>query len=293
MVIVENLSPKGYCAGVKYAIALALKSKEENPTKDVYVFGRLVHNNEVINFLESKGIKTLIFEKKNAVQTIRNLPKKSILVFPAHGHNEALDLIAKENDIEIVDAVCPKVKQNNSIIKNEIKNGHQVIFLGISNHPETDASISIDENVILFDVNKEFDYSKVSDNSPLIVNQTTLNYVELSKMHEEIKKHLPNGRIQNEICNSTRIRQENIVNLKDDVDLILIVGDPLSSNTNRLLDVSKQFHRNIESKLISNVGQISKEEIINKKHIVISSGASTPIETINMIYSYIVNCFSK
>ena len=89
------------------------------------------------------------------------------------------------------------------------------------------------------------------------------------------------------------MRQERIANLPNDVDLIVIVGDTASSNTNRLLEIAKKSHPNADSYLINNVGQLDKEKVRTKKHIVISSGASTPSETINMIYAYIVNCFSK
>lgn len=293
MIKVEMLYPRGYCAGVKGAISLAIKAKENNPTKQIYVVGYLVHNKEVIQSLENLGIITLFDANGNYEKLIQNLPNNSILIFPAHGHDEKLDQLAQNQGVTILDAVCPKVRQNNNIIKKDIEENHQVIYVGISNHPETNASISIDQNVILYDIGKDFDYSKVSDKSPLVINQTTLNYAELEKIHALIKANIPEARFQNEICNSTRMRQAQINDLEDDVDLIIVVGDTASSNTNRLLEVANNSHPKATSILVSNVGQLNKDLIINKKHIAISSGASTPSETINMIYAYVVNCFAK
>jgi len=290
MTKVEMIYPQGYCAGVKNAISIAKESKNKYPDKKIFILGNLVHNQIVINALEKMGISTISGDFENI---LNNLPKDSVIIFPAHGHDEKYDQIAESKGLIILDAVCFKVKQNASIIKDYIAKGHQVIYIGIKNHPETTACLSIDENVRLYDIKKDFDFSQISDDSPLVINQTTLNFLELTHIHDEIKKHFKNAIIQNEICNSTRKRQEAIVNLEDDVDLIVIVGDKASSNTNRLLEIARSAHPNAESYLVSNVGELDKNSIINKKHIAISSGASTPAETINMIYEEIVNTFAK
>lgn len=293
MVKVEMLYPQGYCAGVKNAIAIAKDTKEKNPTDNVYIVGYLVHNKEVVSYLENLGIITLHEPNGNYEEIIKNLPENSIVIFPAHGHDEKYDEIAKNSNVRFYDAVCPKVRQNANIIKKEIGEKHQVIYIGISKHPETSASLSIDKDVILYDIHEEFDYSLIKDASPLVINQTTLNFEELKKIHSVIKEHILEARIQDEICNSTRMRQERIANLPHDVDLIVIVGDTASSNTNRLLEIARKTQPQAESYLVSNVGQLNTVNVSNKKHIVISSGASTPSDTINMIYEYLVNCFSK
>ena len=290
MTKVEMIYPQGYCAGVKNAISVAKQSKIQYPDKNIFILGNLVHNQIVIKALEKMGISTIYDDFENA---LKELPSDSVVIFPAHGHDEKYDLIAKQRGLIVLDAVCFKVKQNAAIIKEYVSKGHQVIYIGINNHPETVACLSIDKNVILYDINKEFDFSQIKDEAPLVINQTTLNILELTHIHDEIKSHFARAIIQNEICNSTRKRQEAIVNLDKDVDLIVIVGDKASSNTNRLLEIAKSSHPNAESYLVSNVGELDKNVIINKNHIAISSGASTPTETINMVYEEIVNTFAK
>lgn len=280
---VEILEPKGYCAGVTNAIVLALKAKEEHPNEDVYVLGMLVHNDVVISFLKEKGIYMVNQSEANT------LPDGSIIVFTAHGHIKELDDIAEEKKFVVYDAICPKVKQNIEIILNNLKNGHQVIYIGVNNHPEAAAALSLDKNVVLFSKKETFDYSAISDESPLVVNQTTLNTLELKDIHDDILKHIPNARVQDEICNATRKRQQAIIDLPDDVDLIVVVGDKKSSNTNRLLEIAKAIHPNATSVMVNNEKEFNLDLLQNKNRVIISSGASTPLETINAIYELIIN----
>lgn len=293
MIKVEMLYPQGYCAGVKNAIAIAKKTRDEYPHSPIFIVGYLVHNKQVIETLESLNIHTLYDKNGDYSSLLSNLDKSSHIIFPAHGHDEFYDNLAKSKQLFVTDAVCPKVKSNADLIKKEILNNHQVIYIGISKHPETAAALSISKNIKLFDMNNPSLDLDISDFSPLVVNQTTLNYLELAKIHEQIKNKYPLARFQNEICNSTRKRQEAISMLPKSVDCIIVVGDNASSNTNRLLEIAKTTQPQADSYLINNVEQMSKAFFENKKHIVISSGASTPTETINMIYAYIVNSFAK
>lgn len=285
---IDILEPKGYCAGVTNSIAIALKAKEEHPNKEVYILGMLVHNEQVISFLSSKGITVLESNKEKSLSQIAvSLENESIVVFTAHGHIKELDEIAINKNFAVYDAICPKVKQNINMIENDLKNGHQVIYIGILNHPEALAALSRGENVIFYNAKTVFDYSKVIDESPLVINQTTLNFDDLNDIHKAIKENIEYARIENEICNATRKRQEAIQNIDDDVDLIIVVGDKKSSNTNRLFDIAKAKHSNIESIMVKDETELSLDLFKNKNHVVISSGASTPLESINAICNYI------
>ena len=277
---VKILEPRGYCAGVNNAILIAIKAKQEHPNQDVYVLGMLVHNNQVVQNLENKGIMT--------AYDIKDIPEGSVIVFTAHGHDKKLDEIAKEKGLIIYDAVCPKVRSNIQLMEKDISNGHQIIYIGLSNHPETIGAISTSKDVVLYDVKTGMDFSLIHDESPLVINQTTLNVLELEDIQQDILAHLPKARVSNEICSSTRRRQQAITELKDDeVDLIIVVGDKKSSNSTRLYEVARQSHPNIESVMISSLEDLNKETLNNKKHIVISSGASVPNETIDAIYNFI------
>ena len=278
---VEILNPKAYCAGVSNAISIAKQAREKYLDKEVYVLGMLVHNNFVVESLKKAGI--------NSVNDINDIPNGQVIIFSAHGHKEALDEVARKKNLIIVDSVCPKVLSNIKLIKENLEKGHQIIYIGQEGHPEAEACLSLSKKVILFHKNILKNYQLISDDSPLVINQTTLNIVDIKDIHEEILKVFPHARVANEICGSTRLRQEAIQNISSDVDLIIVVGDNKSSNTRRLLEIAKQSHPNVESVMISEAKELDNVSWQNKNHIVISSGASTPLELIDEVYQTLVN----
>ena len=274
---VEILQPQAYCSGVNNAIRMAKQAKQENPNKEVYVLGMLVHNNYVVRHLEDAGIRT--------VDNIEEIPNGQVIIFTAHGHKEALDAIAKDKKLKVYDLVCPKVLHNINLIKENLSKGHQIIYIGQQGHPEAEAFLSLSKNVILFHKNILKNYQSLFDDSPLVINQTTMNILDLDGIHKEILEVLPHARIVDEICGTTRLRQEAVKNISKDVDLIIVIGDMKSSNTKRLLEIAKQCHPQIESVMISDADELDKVNWQNKNHIVISSGASTPQEIIDAVYN--------
>lgn len=286
---VTILEPQGYCAGVTNAINIALKAKKVNKDKNVYILGMLVHNQKVINELTELGITTLYRDNKLDEELLYSLQDESIVVFSAHGHKKNLDDIANSKRFKVYDATCPKVQNNLRIIENDIKNNHKVIYIGHKNHPEALAALSISENVVFYDIKGEFNYKQVKDKSPLVINQTTLNTKELKEIYIDIIVHLPKARIMDEICPATRLRQEALVNINKDVDLILVIGDKNSSNTNRLIEIAKSNHPTIDSYLISDLEELKDIDINKKKHVAIASGASTPKKEIDKIKEYLLS----
>ena len=284
---VTILEPQGYCAGVTNAINIALRAKMENKDKPVYILGMLVHNEKVINELTSLGITTLYRDNKSDEELLYSLPDESIVVFSAHGHKKNLDDIAFNKRFKVYDATCPKVQNNLRIISKEIEDGHKVIYIGHKNHPEALAALSISDQVLFYDIKGEFNYKGVKDKSPLVINQTTLNTKELKELYIDIIVHLPKARIMDEICPATRLRQEALINIDKDVDLILVIGDKNSSNTNRLLEIAKTNHPEIDSYLVSDLDELKKIDINKKKHVAIASGASTPKKEIDKIKEYL------
>lgn len=281
------LKPLGYCAGVRNAINIARKAREDYPNKRVIIVGMLVHNSHVIEELQKEGIETFYDPTMSAEKLVQAIPYGGVVVFTAHGHDEKLEYWANRRGLIIYDAVCPKVKMNLTKIKYEISRGHQVIFIGQLKHPETNAALSISKDVLLYDVNQRFEYLDVVDASPYVVNQTTLNFLNLTAIHQDIYSCLPNARIEDEICNTTRLRQQAIIDLPETVDLIVIIGDQISSNTMRLYEIAKQSHPEIISVMFSNEADIDDSIFNNKKHVAIASGASTPTEVIEAVLNHI------
>ena len=283
---IEILQPVGYCSGVNNAILKAIKIKQDYPNKPVYILGSLVHNSHVIDSLESIGIINLT-DNTSLEEKIKSLENGSIIVFTAHGHDEKVDEIAKNKNMIIFDCVCPKVKANMNQIKEKIALNYNVIFVGIENHPETTACLSLSNNIHLYDAKtntfKKFDVEKCV----FVTNQTTLNFKELDDIFNNIKEMYPNAEFNNEICPATRIRQESILKINEHVDTVVVVGDKNSSNTKRLYEISSLGNKKASTYLVSSEDDINSEMFKNKNHIVITSGTSTPHEVINSVYEKI------
>lgn len=286
---IDIIEPSGYCFGVMNAITEALKIKKNYPFNNVYVLGELVHNEEVINFLNSHNIHTLIVNS-DETNVLNNLNENDVLIFSAHGHDERLDELLKNKHITFFDTTCKNVRKNLNLIKKNISNG--IIYIGQKNHAETKAAVSISKNVILYDLDKGIDFSKIVFKKPLVINQTTLSFLEINKIHKEILTNIPNAIIVDEICPVTRIRQENIINLRKEYDLIIIIGSKTSSNTKKLYELALQYHQDIKVLMISNKTDLIDLNLSKFNNVAIFSGTSTPNEIIKDVKQYLEKEYS-
>ena len=279
---VSLLKPIGHCFGVLKAIEIAKKTKEQHKDKNVYVFGLLVHNEEVVKELDKLGIKTIEMNEGNALELLNKFTPNDVVIFTAHGHPQAYEDILNKNNVTYVDATCSKVKD----CFNVIKQAEEVIYIGKNHHPETVAALTMNPHAYLYDISgAPFDYSRLKSDHPLVINQTTLSFLELEQIHAEIKNKLPRATFYDEICNATLLRQQAIKELKDDVDTIIIVGSKKSSNTMKLYDLAKSLHPNKQTILVNNANEL-KDYQLTFKSAVIASGTSTSIETINAVKDY-------
>ena len=281
--MISLLKPIGHCFGVLKAIEIAKKTKEQYIDKNIYVFGLLVHNEEVVKELDKLGIKTIEMNEDNALELLNKFTSNDVVIFTAHGHPSEYEDILKKNNVTYVDATCSKVKDCFKVIKE----AEEVIYIGKNHHPETVAALTMNKHAYLYDISgAPFDYTKAKSNNPLVINQTTLSFLELNNIHQEIKAKLPNAIFHDEICNATLLRQKAIKELKDDIDTIIIVGSKKSSNTMKLYDLTKSIHPNKQTILVNNVDELKKESL-KFNNVVIASGTSTSIETINQIKEYL------
>ncbi len=286
---IDIIQPSGYCFGVMNAINEAIKIKKNNPFNNVYVLGELVHNEDVISFLNNHDIHTLVVNN-NEEEILKKINTNDILIFSAHGHNEKLDELLKNKKITFFDTTCKNVRKNLDLIKANIDKG--IIYIGKENHAETKAAISISNKVILYDLDKGLDFSKITFKEPIIINQTTLSFLELNNIHKEILENIPKANIIDEICPVTRIRQENIINLKKDYDLLIIIGSKTSSNTNKLYELALKYHQNKKVLMIGSKKDLFNFDLSNYQHVAIFSGTSTPNEIINEVKQYLEEEYS-
>ena len=282
---VALIKPQGFCSGVTRAVELAKKAKNENPDKNIYILGMLAHNQSLIDDLTRDGFITL---SGNEEEEISRLHNGDVLIFTAHGHSSKLDELAKEKGLITYDATCFKVLDNLKKIRQEISNGHQVIYIGQKGHKEANAALSVSQNVSLYDTQLLINYQLITDKNPYVINQTTLNFYELNKYHNDILNHFPGARIENEICNATRLRQEAMLKVDLGTDLIIVVGHSKSSNSNKLFDIAKTNYPNTTVLMVNNLKELKAYNLEGKRKAAVGSGASTPQYIVDEIFNYLI-----
>lgn len=280
-------NPHGYCAGVVSAIKVAIKTKKENPDRRVIVLGMLVHNQEVIEMLASQGIETFQDPKKSLSELLDEVPSDALVIFTAHGHDQKLESQAMKRGITFFDATCTKVTQNMNLIETALETGRDVIYIGKPKHPETIAALSLGKKVFLYDRFIPFDYKLITDKRPLVLNQTTISFLELVKIHDAIRNAIPDAEIIDEICSATRLRQQAVLDIPENVEVIFIVGSPFSANTEKLTEVARISHMKTRVYQIKTAAEIDDRSLKNVNFVAVASGASTPLETTDEVIRHL------
>jgi len=261
-------SPHGFCFGINRAINLA-KNTAKNSTKPIFFLGELVHNQHVVDYLESElKIKT--------VQSLSQIPKNSVVIIRAHGATPQIFQQAQEMGLEIVDASCPLVLKSHQTVKDLAAQKKDIIFLcNKIDHDETVGVIGeapsftiplTPQNILTFDIK--------NPSNTVLMTQTTLSTIETKDTLEFIKNKYPEISILPHICQATNDRQFAVIELAKKCSLIIIVGSPTSANSHSLQEVAKSS--GAISYIIDNSSELNPDWFINHQNIGISSGASTP-----------------
>lgn len=281
---VIRVVPSGYCKGVINAINIAKKVKEENRDENVYVLGMIVHNTYVTEQLTKLGIITLDDSRKSKEELLDEIDS-GVVILTAHGTSDAIKNKALAKGLKVVDGTCEDVLKTKNIIIDYLNNGYDVIYFGKSGHPESNAIISISNKIHLVSNIEDINSLNIDNKKIVITNQTTMSYLELDNITKEILKKYPSAEVIEEICNATSSRQKAIQNIKD-ADILYVVGDVKSNNTNKLVEVAKASGIK-DTFLIANKDEIKKEDLIGKSSVYVTAGASTPPSLIDEVINYL------
>lgn len=274
-VILAN--PYGYCAGVANAISLAYKTKEQYPNSRIAILGMLIHNDDTLLELAKVGIETLYQKDKDLIDLIDDIKDGSIVILTAHGHSKAVEEKLKGRGLKFIDTTCPFVNLTFLEISKAISSGHEVIYIGKQNHPEANAALSISNRVHLLDVSTK-KLPIIYDKSPLVINQTTFSHYEIESLILEIKNHYPDAKIFKSVCDASTRRQEALLHLDKNVELIYVVGGKRSNNAKTLFDMAVTNFPKAKVIAIQNENDINEKDLEGLNLVAISSGASTPKE---------------
>ncbi len=265
--------PRGFCAGVERAIETVEKALQIWGAP-IYVKHEIVHNRHVVNALKNKGA---IF-----IEDLSDVPEGARLIYSAHGVSPAVRDQAKERRLIEIDATCGLVTRVHSAVKRFADRGYQVILIGHRNHVETIGTsgeapevTTIVESV---DDVKSLNFSQTE--KLFYITQTTLSLDDVKEITTALIEKYPNIETlpSSSICYATTNRQMALREITDQTDLVLVVGDPQSSNSNRLRELAST--RGIESYLINDEKEIEPSWLGGKKTIGLTAGASTPEEIV-------------
>jgi 4-hydroxy-3-methylbut-2-enyl diphosphate reductase len=272
--------PRGFCAGVERAIEIVEKAIAKYGAP-IYVRHEIVHNKYVVDDLKKKGA---IF-----VQEVDEIPTGAVTIFSAHGVAELVEINAEKRKLHVIDATCPLVKKvHNEAVKYE-QDANQIILIGHAGHPEVEGTSGRVVSEVLL-VENVADVAKLKVINPAklaYVTQTTLSVSDTKEIIEALKKSFPliQGPDTKDICYATQNRQDAVRELAKQVELLLVIGAPNSSNSNRLRDIGEE--NNVASYLIRDKEDIQQEWLVNNPKIGITAGASAPEILINSVVDYL------
>ncbi|MBR4461749.1 MAG: 4-hydroxy-3-methylbut-2-enyl diphosphate reductase [Erysipelotrichaceae bacterium] len=281
---IQKVIPSGYCKGVVNAINIAKKTRKEYPEEPVYILGMLVHNSHVSKELENEGIITLYDEHKSKEELLDDIDE-GVIIFTAHGISDAIKEKVTAKGLRYVDATCVDVLKTQNLIKERLDDGYEVIYFGKKGHPEAEAVLSISDRIHLISCKEDIDALDILNHKLFFTNQTTMSYLELSDIIAYLQEKYPSIFIQPEVCNATSSRQKAIYELKD-CDLLYVVGDLRSNNTNMLKEIGLK-HGIKKVLLIQTYEDIDKSDLQDVENIYVTAGASTPPELIRQVIDHL------
>ena len=277
-VILAN--PRGFCAGVDRAIEIVERALEIFGAP-IYVRHEVVHNKFVVDGLRDKGA---IF-----VEELNEIPDNTTVIFSAHGVSKAVREEASQRGLKVFDATCPLVTKVHLEVTRFSKAGHECILIGHEGHPEVEGTMGqFDESqggkmYLVEDVEDVKNLKVINPEHLSYVTQTTLSMDDTASVIDALRQRFPNihGPKKDDICYATQNRQDAVKKLAEETDLVLVVGSPNSSNSNRLKEVAERI--GTVAYLIDNETEINQAWLQGKEKIGLTAGASAPAELVENV----------
>lgn len=285
---VIKISPRGYCYGVVDALQVVRQvAKDPTVPRPIYIVGQIVHNRHAIAELTKLGAITL--DGPDRASILEQVTDGTV-IFTAHGVSPLVKRRARERGLHCIDATCPDVTVTHDLVRDLAANGYYILYIGKKGHPEPEGvlgevsgHISLVENEADVDV---LTLTPAQQEKLAVSTQTTLSQWDTRRVIAYIKKRYPHAEVHNDICAATQTRQEAVVAQAKGADLTVVVGDPRSNNTNRLVQVSEEL-AGVPAVRIEDLSQLKPEWLKGKKRIAVTAGASTPSQLTREVIRYL------
>ncbi len=268
--------PRGFCAGVDRAIEIVERALAKFGAP-IYVRHEIVHNTYVVNDLKAKGA---IF-----IEDLDEVPPGATLIFSAHGVSRAVQLEAAARGFQVFDATCPLVTKVHVEVAKLHKEGFEFIMIGHKGHPEVEGTMGQLEGGIhlVEDVADVARVSPAQTGKLAVVTQTTLSVDDAAEIAAAIKARFPNVREpkQQDICYATQNRQDAVKFMSSQVDVVIVVGSPTSSNSNRLAELARKL--GTPSYMVDSADELQPVWFEGAQHVGLTAGASAPEILVNQV----------
>jgi len=261
--------PRGFCAGVDRAIEIVERALAQFGAP-IYVRHEIVHNDHVVGDLRGKGA---VF-----VDQLDEVPAGAVLVFSAHGVSRSVRDEAEQRGLQVFDATCPLVTKVHVEVAKMRRDGREVVMIGHAGHPEVEGTMGqADDGIHLVETAEDVAGLYVADPQRLAyVTQTTLSVDDCRVVIDALKARFPEiaEPKKQDICYATQNRQDAVKFMVPQCDLVLVIGSPSSSNSNRLREVAEKMGR--EARLIGSAAELDPAWLVGRRRIGVTAGASAP-----------------
>lgn len=270
---IKLANPRGFCAGVDRAIEIVNRALEVFQPP-IYVRHEVVHNKFVVEDLRNRGA---VF-----VEELHQVPDDAIVIFSAHGVSRAVQDEAQRRGLKVFDATCPLVTKVHLEVVRYSRDGRECVLIGHAGHPEVEGTMGQYDDSTggrIYLVENEDDVARLQVNSPdslAFVTQTTLSMDDTSRVIDALREKFPaiSGPRKDDICYATQNRQDAVKQLASDCDVVLVVGSPNSSNSNRLRELAERM--GTPAYLIDGAADLQREWFASNARVGVTAGASAP-----------------
>lgn len=282
---VIKISPRGYCYGVVDAMVIARNAAlDKSLPRPIYILGMIVHNKHVTDAFEEEGIITL---DGNNRREILEKVEGGTVIFTAHGISPEVRELAEKKGLVSIDATCPDVTNTHNLIRAKEKEGFEVIYIGKKGHPEPEGAVGVAPGIVhLVETAADVEALDLKAEKLIVTNQTTMSQWDVSAIMQKVKEKFPHAEVHKEICMATQVRQEAVAEQAKEADVLIVVGDPKSNNSNRLAQVSQEIAGTIAYR-IADISELNIDWIKEANTVAVTSGASTPTPITKEVISFI------
>ncbi|MEH6492152.1 4-hydroxy-3-methylbut-2-enyl diphosphate reductase [Halopseudomonas sp.] len=281
---IKLANPRGFCAGVDRAIEIVNRALEVFGPP-IYVRHEVVHNKFVVEDLRSRGA---VF-----VEEIDQVPDDVIVIFSAHGVSQAVRQQAADRGLKVFDATCPLVTKVHMEVTRYSRDGRECVLIGHAGHPEVEGTMGqydASQGGAIYLVEDEADVAQLQVRDPerlAFVTQTTLSMDDTARVIDALRARFPaiDGPRKDDICYATQNRQDAVKQLASECDLVLVVGSPNSSNSNRLRELSERM--GTPAYLIDGADEIKPEWLASVGNIGVTAGASAPDVLVRQVIAHL------